>query len=132
MTFAGGALLYSGGVVARTEDGRRVIRRGDFVLREDDDLFVPALWNPREITAYSQNGYAGKTWRLPEDWPGVAGVEVRRVTMEGFVLRQKAVRITAGKVSLSLDAGEAISIVPTEAPIPGGDTVHPDERVRTE
>ena len=44
LKFENGALGYSDGVVARTEGGKRIIRQGDFVLREDDDLFVPALW----------------------------------------------------------------------------------------
>ena len=39
--FENGVLYYSAGVVARTEEGRRIIRQGDFVLRENDDLFVP-------------------------------------------------------------------------------------------
>ena len=57
MKFENDALYYSDGVVARTEAGKRIIRKGDFVLREDDHLFVPALWNKKEIIAYSQPGY---------------------------------------------------------------------------
>lgn len=55
-------------VVARTESGHRIIRRGDFMLRDNDDLFVPALWKSgvREIIADSRNGYAAaRNWRLP-------------------------------------------------------------------
>ena len=64
-------LYYSAGVVARVEAGKRVIRQGDFVLREDDQLFVPALWNQREIIAYSRTGYENKAWQLPDDWRDV-------------------------------------------------------------
>ena len=46
-----GELLYSEGAVARTEHGKRVIRKRNFVLREYDDLFVFALWNEKEIIA---------------------------------------------------------------------------------
>ncbi|MCX6997467.1 MAG: GDSL-type esterase/lipase family protein [Kiritimatiellaeota bacterium] len=52
--FENDALIYSDGVVARHENGKRIIRKGDFVAREDDNLFVPALWNEKkEIMAYS-------------------------------------------------------------------------------
>jgi hypothetical protein len=67
--FKKGILYYSNEVVARVErknifgilflrkknkNGKSVIRKGDFIIREDDDLFVPALWNKDEIIAYSR------------------------------------------------------------------------------
>ncbi len=108
----GNALHYSGGVVARSEAGKRVIRKGDFVLRENEDLFVPALWNKKEIIAYSEAGCANRLWQLPDDWHTVRGVDFYRITLEGCVPLQKRVPVSNGRVLLSLNKMEAVAIVP--------------------
>ncbi len=113
--FEGGALFYSDGVVARTEDGRHIIRQGDFVLREDDDLFVPALWKTKEIIAYSRNGYENKSWQLPKDWRDIQSVQLHRITMDGALPMPQQVPVSGGKLVLSLAAEEAMAIVPSPA-----------------
>jgi hypothetical protein len=113
------ALFYSDGVVARIESGKRIIRKGEFVLREDDNLFVPALWNKREIIAYSKAGYGGKAWQLPDDWRKVKAVDLYRITLEGCVPLKKRVSVSDGKLLLSLEKDEAVSIVPMGARLPG-------------
>jgi len=113
--FANDALIYSDGVVARTENGKRIIRKGDFVLREDDHLFVPALWNEKEIIASSGPGYANKAWQLPADWRDVKSVDLYRITMEGCVPLKEGVPVTDGTLVLSLEKEESISIVPAGA-----------------
>ena len=111
--FENGTLFYSDGVVARTEDGKRIIRKGDFVLREDDNLFVPALWQEQEIIAYSREGYENKSWRLPEDWRNVQSVDLHRITLEGHVPLKKGVKVDRAGVTLSVHPDEAVSIMPT-------------------
>ncbi len=110
--FENDALFYSDGVVARNESGKRIIRKGEFVLREDDDLFVPAMWNKREIIAYSKAGYADKSWKLPDDWRKVKAVDLYRITLEGCVLLKKHVLVSDGKLVLSLEKEEAVSVLP--------------------
>jgi hypothetical protein len=105
-------LYYSDGVVARTEPGKRVIRKGDFILREDDNLFVPALWKEKEIVAYSKTGYEKKAWKLPAGWGGVASVDLYRVTMEGRVPLKEGEPIRHSTLVLSLEENGAVSIVP--------------------
>jgi len=117
--FENGALYYSDGVVARVEGGERIIRKGEFVLREDDHLFVPALWNKKEIIAYSGPGYANKSWQLPDDWRDVKSVDLYRITMEGCVPLKKRVPVTDAKLVLSLGKDEAVSIVPAGARLSG-------------
>ena len=125
MKLENGTLFYSDGVVAGTEAGKRIIRKGDFVLREDDHLFVPALWNKKEIIAYSRPGYENKAWQLPEDWRNVKSVDLYRITMEGCVPLRKNVPVTAAKVALSLGKDEAVSIVPAGASLSGRVAVSP-------
>jgi hypothetical protein len=114
-----GTLFYSDGVVAGTEAGKRIIRKGDFVLREDDHLFVPALWGKKEIIAYSRTGYENKSWQLPEDWSNVKSVDLYRITMEGCVPLKKGIPIADAKLVLSLGKEEAVSIVPKGARFSG-------------
>ncbi|MEI8372795.1 MAG: endo-alpha-N-acetylgalactosaminidase family protein [Planctomycetota bacterium] len=110
--FEHGALHYSDGVVARTENGKRIIRKGDFVLREDDNLFVPALWNEKqEIIAYSGPGYNNKAWQLPDDWRDVKSVDLYRITLEGCVPLKAGVAVTDAKLVLSIGKDEAVSVV---------------------
>ena len=110
--FENEALDYSDGVVARTEDGKAIIRQGDFVLREDDHLFVPALWNELEIIAYSRLGYQDKAWRLPEAWRDVQRVDLFAITADGLRPMAQNVPVTAGKVMLSLGNDQAVTISP--------------------
>ena len=86
-----------------------------FILREDDDLFVPALWNKREIIAYSKVGYAGKAWQLPDDWRKVKAVDLYRITLDGCVPLKKRVPVSNGRLLLSLEKEEAVSILPAGA-----------------
>jgi len=119
VTFEKETLAYSDGVVARVEDGKKMIRRGDFVLREDDNLFVPAPWRKREIIAYSRLGYTGRTWLLPDAWRRVKGVDLYRITLGGRSLLQRCVPVIQSRLSLSLAPEEAISLVPAGTHVSG-------------
>ena len=111
--FENDAMFYSDGVVAQNEAGKRIIRKGDFILREDDNLFVPALWSDhKELIAYSRDGYASKSWQLPSDWDIVTSVDVYRITLDGCVPLKKDVPVTGRKLDLSVGKDEAVSIVP--------------------
>ena len=118
-TFENGALHYSGGVVARNENGANITRKGDFVLRENDNLFVPALWQKKEIIAHSSSGYANKAWRMPDDWSKTRKVDLYRITPEGCVLREKEVSLAGPNLILSLGKDESLSIVPSGAKLDG-------------
>ena len=106
------AVHYSGGVVAGTADGKKVIRKGQFLLRENDNLFVPALWNSKEIVAYSRQGYTDRSWRLPEEWTSVQHVAVHDITLQGLASNTTTIPVIDGKIRLTLKAEQAISIVP--------------------
>ncbi|MCX6929761.1 MAG: endo-alpha-N-acetylgalactosaminidase family protein [Verrucomicrobia bacterium] len=118
-TFEHNVLQYSDGVVARTEEDKKIIRKGQFVLRENDNLFVPALCKKREIIAYSKTGYQDKLWQLPADWSRVKKVDLYRITLDGCVPLKSGVAVENSKLVLSLEADEAISIVPAGARSPG-------------
>ena len=118
--FENEVLYYSDGVVARTEAGRKIIRKGDCVLRESDDLFIPALWSKQhEIIAYSRDGYENKSWLLPSEWEDAKSADIYKITLEGCVPLKKDVPVTGGKLVLSLGKDEAVSVVPAGTKLAG-------------
>ncbi len=114
VAFIDEALYYSQGVVAREEDGEKIIRKGDFILRENDNLFVPALWNDMEIIAFSNEGYTDKTWKMPEEWEAVKAVDIYTINMDGVKIKEENLSVTNGRITLSLEKEEAVSIVPSK------------------
>jgi hypothetical protein len=110
---SGGVVTFSHGVTSALVDGRLVTRRGELVLRDGDDLFVPALWKrQREIVAYSRGGYQGRQWVLPTDWRRVHAVDLYAIGLGGLTPLARGVRVRDGKLSLDLAAGAAVTIVP--------------------
>lgn len=106
-----GTVTFSDGTTSATVDGRLLVRRGDLVLRDGNNLFVSAGWlRHKEIVAYSGTGYESSTWVLPSGWRGVRQVDVYRIGQESpeFLGRQPV----DGTVTLSLPAGAAVSVVP--------------------
>ncbi len=89
----------------------RKIYKGDLVLRQDGDVFCPALWitDHKEILAYSEDGYSLKTWDLPSDWKGVSSVDVYTVTKSGLQ-DKKTLDVNGNKITFSLSRGQMVSI----------------------
>lgn len=110
----GGVVTFNDGTTSAVIDGRPLIRCGDLVLRDGTDMFVPATWQRhREIVAYSKDGYASRTWTLPRDWRRVQHADVYRIGQDGLTPIARHQRITGGKLTLSLPAGAAFTIVPS-------------------
>jgi hypothetical protein len=108
-------LYYSDGVVAGEFDGRKIIRQRDYVLVEDGDVFVTAIWRSKEIIAYSTDGFVDKRWTMPSGWEDTTTVDLYRIAIEGVELVDEGRAIEDGQLTLSLAADEAISIVPSGA-----------------
>lgn len=84
--------------------------KGDQVMVEGADICMPALWcRDRTLIAYSQEGYARKSWQLPPDWKDVRKVALSKITLDGFE-RKDGIEIADGRISLSLGKGEAVKI----------------------
>lgn len=107
-----GVLYYTDGVRAGTENGHQIIRQGDFVLRDNDDFFVPVLWKNRQLMAYSEQGYQERKWHLPPGWQGVRNVDVYRVGVNGTTLHSQSIPVKDKKITISVSSGEALLIVP--------------------
>lgn len=107
-----GMLYYSDGLIAGDINGKKTIKKEDYVLVEDDDVFVEAKWKELEIIAYSKEGYANKQWVMPKSWEGVESVDLYRISINGPEQIESGRKIENGRLMLSLDKDEAISIVP--------------------
>ena len=101
---------FSDGVESVLDNGKLTITKGDFLLVEDGDIFVPALWmEGKAIVAYSENGYRSKTWQLPDSWKSAKEIEIAEVTINGLK------KLGAGKVkneyiTLDLEADQMLVI----------------------
>jgi len=107
---------FSDGLVVRLyRDKRYLIEHNGRLLRDGDDVCVPALWlKSKELIAFSADGYERKTWQLPPDWQEEKQVTVSEITMTG---NQKPGDLTTDgrTLTLSLRAGQAVSINPARS-----------------
>lgn len=109
------ATLSHGLVVRLYRDHRYFIEHDGRLLREGDNVFMPALWlKNKELIAFSVDGYERKTWQLPPDWEQVKRVTMSEITMAGnHKLAEFAV--DGGSLTMSLRAGQAVSIIPARS-----------------
>lgn len=108
---------FSEGVVSRQDgDGSLHITQNGIVLRDGNDVFMPALWNEDQydqIFAYSQNGYTNRTWKLPEQCADMESVDIYSINLKDVSLLAKDQKVIDGQVTLSLGADQAVTIVPS-------------------
>lgn len=95
--------------------GRQVIKIGNDLIQDGDDVFIPALWrSTKEIIAYSKTGYKLRSWKMPSDWDNIKKVDVYRITQEGVQSIKKNLVVSADHIiQLSLEADEGVSILPS-------------------
>jgi hypothetical protein len=107
-----GILYYSDGLIAGNIEGKKTIKKGDYVLVENDNVFVEAKWKEKEIIAFSKDGYSNKTWVMPQSWKGVKSIDTYRITLTGPEQIESGKKIENGQLVLTLGKDEAISVVP--------------------
>ena len=107
-----GILYYSDGLIAGDINGKKTIKKGDYVLVENDNVFVEAKWKEKEIIAFSKEGYSNKQWVMPQSWKGVKSVDLYKITLNGLEQIESGKKIENGRMELSLVKDEAVSIVP--------------------
>ena len=81
------------------------------VLTAGGDVFAPARWRTNTWVAYSDKGYAAKTWPLPPDWKGVAKVTVSEIKVTGLEKRGE-IAVQPDGLPLSLSPRQAVVITP--------------------
>lgn len=91
------------------------ITQKDAVLRDNTDIFMPALWNEErypELFAYSKTGYTDRAWKLPQGYEDIQAVDIYRINLSDVQQKYMNVPVVDGSLTLTLSADEAVSIVP--------------------
>lgn len=107
-------VVYSDGLVANANN--RMVFRDGRLIRENDDVFVPAVWKENEVIAYSAAGYVHKTWRFQKEFTATA-VDVYSIDKTGATLIASNLDVSGGQITLSLQANQMVSIVPAGSAI---------------
>jgi hypothetical protein len=101
---------YSDNVNVSLEGEKYLIKKGEMILVDDFNLFIPALWmDDNKILCYSRDGYKNRIWTLPPDWKGIPVVRLYRITEMG-VKEIGLVPSSEGQVVLSLRKDDMILI----------------------
>lgn len=108
-----GIVRFSDDVTSENKDGCRIIKQGERILRDRDDVCFPVLWNTEteEWMAYSLHGCTDKLWRLPERWRGVRSAAVYEVGPEGLAPVDE-LPIADGAIRLTLRQDQCVVFVP--------------------
>lgn len=108
----GKKVIFSDGVVSSISQKGYTLTKNGHILVHDNDIFVPALWMKGEpIIAYSQDGYQGKKWQLPESWHHFTRVDLFEVTVNGQK-KLGTMKIDKGQIEISLKTDQMILINP--------------------
>jgi hypothetical protein len=103
---------FSDNLTSRVVQGKTLIKHGDVIIRDGNDVFVPALWKEdREIIAFSANGYSQRRWKLPSSFHALNSLYVHEITVDGLRFLQE-VPIINGDVTMSLGQNQAVSLLP--------------------
>ncbi|MFE5322277.1 endo-alpha-N-acetylgalactosaminidase family protein [Paenibacillus sp. NPDC056579] len=108
-----GAIVFSDGVTSEIKEQYRIIKQGERLLRDGDDVCFPVLWNTEaeEWMAYSLNGCTDKLWKLPERWGTVAAASLYEVGLEGITSLGE-LPVTEGTIQLTLRQDQCVVFVP--------------------
>lgn len=102
-------VTYSNGLIVDWPN--RTYKKNGILVREANDIFLPAVWLKKEIIAYSEKGYVAKTWTLPSGWEKVKAVDIYTLNEKG-VGAKKTVNVVNGQVTLSMGVNQLLSIKP--------------------
>lgn len=105
------AVQFSDNVHTELSNGHFVLRKGESILVEDNDVCIPAQWlgENRNLILYSENGYKEKTWTLTDSFPKSGNVTLYEITEKG----KKKIgvkKVTNRKITIGLNSNEMVLI----------------------
>jgi hypothetical protein len=113
-SFDGNTARFTGEVES-TYPGRYTVKQSGNYLQDGTEVFITAGWlSHPEIIAFSAHGCRDRQWELPPGWGEVERVDIYRVSRNGLSIREKSLKTgKAGIITLTIEAGELLSIVPS-------------------
>jgi hypothetical protein len=106
---------FSGDVETRVDAAGRVdMSEHGRVLRDGDDILIPALWRAEpSLIAYSSAGYSTRSWVLPPGWAGASAVDIAEITPSG-PHHIGSVPVINGAVELSLKPDQGLVLTSSQ------------------
>lgn len=111
LTLSNNIVTYSEGLYANANT--RTVSRDGKLVRDKDDVFVPVTWKDNEVIAYSVNGYENRIWKFQKEFTANE-VDVFTIDKTGRTKIHSNVDVSNGSITLTLNPGQMISIVPTQ------------------
>ncbi len=114
-------VVFSGDLVStydRKTENYTLVEKGDFIIADDGDRFVPQVGAGCKIFTCSRDGNT-RTWKLPETWNGITEVDMYLLSIKDAPVKIDTIAVTDGSVTVSMDAGTIYLIVPKgDSPTP--------------
>ena len=81
----------------------------DKLWQKTGDIFLPVLWQPNTILAFSEMGYTSKKWELPAPWQKQKTVTVTTVSIDADK-DVHTLSVVDGTIVLTLNANQGVVI----------------------
>jgi len=107
-------VVFSGDMIStydRKTENYTLVEKGDFVIADGGDRFIPQVGAGCKIYVYSRDGKV-RTWKLPETWAGVSDIDIYKLSITAAPEKIGYAAVVDGNVTLSMDAKVPYVIVP--------------------
>ncbi|MFD2874196.1 endo-alpha-N-acetylgalactosaminidase family protein [Mucilaginibacter ximonensis] len=94
------------------KDSLQTITQDGHLIKSGYDVFMPVYWlDHLEMMSYSLNG-ATHTWTFPKSWDKIKRADVYLIKPDTILLKETNRAIHNHTITLKMNAGECVSIVP--------------------
>lgn len=107
-------VIFSGDLVStfdKKTEHYTLVEKGDFVIADGDDRFIPQVGAGCKIYVYSKEDKT-RTWKLPETWAGVENVDLYKLTVASAPEKIGTLAVVDGSVTIDMSAKQLCLIVP--------------------
>ncbi|HWZ35897.1 MAG TPA: endo-alpha-N-acetylgalactosaminidase family protein, partial [Mucilaginibacter sp.] len=113
---------FSDNTASSYKDSLQTITQDGNLIKSGYDVFMPVYWlDHLEMMSYSLNG-ATHTWTFPKSWDKIKSCDIYQIKPDTILLKEANRTINNHTITLPMNAGECVSIVPS------GTDIH---RIRT-
>ena len=107
-------VIFSGDLVStydKKTDNYTLVEKGDFVIADGDDRFIPQAGAGCKIYVYSKEDKT-RTWKLPETWAGVDAIDMYKLSVAFAPEKIGTLAVDDGSVTIDMSAKQLCLIVP--------------------
>jgi len=107
-------VVFSGDLIStydKKTENYTLIEKGDFIIADGGDRFIPQVGAGCKIYVYSRDGKT-RTWKLPDTWAVVTEIDMYKLTVSSAPIKLDTLTAADGNVTITMDAGVPYLIVP--------------------